>query len=111
MQTTEATIINDDASSGEDKKTSSTPHSVANTRRPAIGKKATKDKKGRKVGDDDITKAMDRMANARLETNKDRKLARSLEAEAEAWRVAFEERIYDGRRGEEVGIGGEEGDQ
>jgi hypothetical protein len=43
-----------------------------------IGKKAAKDKKGWKVGEDDIAKAMDRMANARLETNKDRKLARSL---------------------------------
>jgi hypothetical protein len=56
-----------------------------------IGKKASKDMKGRKVGDNDIAKAMDRMANARLEANKDKKLAMSLEAKAR--RVASEERM------------------
>jgi hypothetical protein len=41
--TSEATtIIDDDASSDDNKKRSSTPHSVANTRRPLLGKKAPK---------------------------------------------------------------------
>ena len=31
--------------------------------------------KGKKAGDDDIAKAIDRMANARLEYNEDKKLA------------------------------------
>jgi hypothetical protein len=80
-----ATIIDDDASSDENKKRSSTPHSVAFTKRPVLGRKAAKEK-GKKSGDDDIAKAMDRMANARLEYNKDKKLA-------EARRVALEERM------------------
>jgi hypothetical protein len=46
---------------------------------------------GRKARDDDITKAMDRIFNARLQANKDRKLARNLEAEAGARRAALEE--------------------
>jgi hypothetical protein len=54
--TGEATIINDDDSSDEGKKRRSTPHSVANTIRPVLGKKAAKDLKGEKVGDDDIAK-------------------------------------------------------
>jgi hypothetical protein len=46
--TGEATIIDDDASSEDDKKRSSTPHSVANTRRNILGKKEAKDLKGKK---------------------------------------------------------------
>jgi hypothetical protein len=41
--TGEATIIDDDASSEEGKKRSSTPHSVANTRRNVLEKKDAKD--------------------------------------------------------------------
>jgi hypothetical protein len=41
-----ATIIDDDASSDDNKKRSSTPHSVANTRRPLLGKKAPKEMRG-----------------------------------------------------------------
>jgi hypothetical protein len=91
--TGEATIIDDDASSEEGKKRGSTPHSVANTRRNMLGKKAAKDLKGKKAGDDDIAIAMNRIANARLQANEDRKLTRSLEHEVKAQRVALEERI------------------
>jgi hypothetical protein len=91
--TDEAIIIDDDASSEEGKKRSSTPHSVANTTRNVLGKKATKDMKGKKAGDDDISISIDRIANARLQANEDRKLARSLEHEVEVRRVALEERI------------------
>ena len=95
-----ATIIDDDASSDENKKRSSTPHSVAYTKRPVLGRKATKElMKGEKSGDDNIAKAMDRMANARLEYNEDKKLARTMAAEAEARRVALEERMASARRG------------
>jgi hypothetical protein len=87
------TIIDDDASSEDGKKRSSTPHSVANTRRNALGKKVAKDLKGKKTGDDDIANTMDRIAKARLQANEDRKLARSLENEVEARRAALEERI------------------
>jgi hypothetical protein len=48
-ETGEATIIDDDASSDEVKKRSSTPHSVPNTRRLVLRKKATKDLKGKKA--------------------------------------------------------------
>jgi hypothetical protein len=54
--TGEGTIINDDDSSDEGKKRRSTPHSVANTIGLMLGKKAAKDLKGEKVGDDDIAK-------------------------------------------------------
>jgi hypothetical protein len=56
-----------------------------------LGKKAANDLKGRKAGDDDIAKATDRIANARLQANEDRKLERNLEAEAEVRRAALEE--------------------
>ena len=71
MNATEAaTIIDDDASSDENKKRSSTPHSVAFTKRSVLGRKAAKElMKGKKSGDDNIAKAMHRMANARLEYN------------------------------------------
>nr|XP_051210993.1 FAM10 family protein At4g22670-like [Lolium perenne] len=53
--------------------------------------------KGKKAGDDDIAMAMERIANARLQANEDRKMARNLEKEAmdaiEARRAALEERI------------------
>jgi hypothetical protein len=91
--TGEATIIHDDASSEDSKKRSSTPHSVAKTRRNMLGKKAVKDLKGKKAEDDDIAKAMNRITNARLQANKDRKLTRSLEHEVEARRTALEERM------------------
>jgi hypothetical protein len=87
--TGEATIIDDDDSSEEGKKRSSTPHSVTNTRRNVLGRKAAKDMKGKKAGDDDIEIAMDRIANARLQANEDRKVARNLEQEAEARRAAL----------------------
>jgi hypothetical protein len=67
------TIIDDDDSSEEGKKRSSTPHSVTNTRRNVLGRKAAKDMKGKKAGDDDIAIPMDRIANARLQANEDRK--------------------------------------
>jgi hypothetical protein len=72
-ETREATIIDDDASSGDSKNRSSTPHSVPNTRRNMFGKKATKDLKGKKTEDDDIAKVMDRIANTRLQANEDRR--------------------------------------
>ena len=69
--------IDDDASSDENKKRSSTPHSVAFTKRPVLGRKAAKElMKGKKSGDDNIAKAMDRMANARLEYNEDKKVGK-----------------------------------
>ncbi|KAK1594926.1 hypothetical protein QYE76_027019 [Lolium multiflorum] len=53
--------------------------------------------KGKKAGDDDIAMAMERIANARLQANEDRKMQRNLEKEAmdaiEARRAALEERI------------------
>jgi hypothetical protein len=93
----EATIIDDDDSSEEGKKRSSTPHSVNNARKSVLGRKAAKDMKGKKAGDDDIAIAMERLANARLQANEDRKIARNLEKEAmdamEARRAALEERL------------------
>ena len=95
--TGEATIIDDDDSSDEGKKRSSTPHSVNNGRRNVLGRKTAKDMKGKKAGDDDIAIAMERIANARLQANEDRKVARNTEKEAmdaiEARRAALEERI------------------
>jgi hypothetical protein len=91
--TGEATVIDDDASSEEGKKRSSTPHSVANKKRNVLGKKAAKDLKGKKAGDDDIAIAMYRIANARLQANEDRKLEISMEHEVEARRAALEETI------------------
>jgi hypothetical protein len=95
--TGEATIIDDDDSSEEGKKRSSTPHSVNNARRNVLGRKAAKDMKGKKAGDDDIAVAMDRFSNARFQANEDRKAARNLEQESmeamEARRVALEERL------------------
>ena len=82
--------LEEDATSGDDNKRSSTPHSVANTRRPLLGKKAAKDMKGREDEDDDIAKAMESLVSARLEANEDRKAARTAEAEAEARRTALE---------------------
>jgi hypothetical protein len=99
------TIIDDDAPSDEGKKRISTPHSVANTRRPVLGKKAAKDLKGKKVEDDDIAKAMDMIANARLQENEDRKLSRNLDAEAKARSAALEERMAEN---EEKSLGLEE---
>jgi hypothetical protein len=58
-----------------------------------LGRKAAKDLKGKKAGDDDISIAMDMIANAGLQANEDRKLARNLEHEVEARRAALEERI------------------
>nr|XP_051229030.1 uncharacterized protein LOC127346810 [Lolium perenne] len=95
--TGDATIIDDDDSSDEGKKRSSTPHSVNNGRRNVHGRKTAKDMKGKKAGDDDIAIAMERIANARLQANEDRKMQRNLEKEAmdaiEARRAALEERI------------------
>nr|XP_051190157.1 uncharacterized protein LOC127303467 [Lolium perenne] len=95
--TGDATIIDDDDSSDEGKKRSSTPHSVNNGRRNVHGRKTAKEMKGRKAGDDDIAMAMERIANARLQANEDRKMQRNLEKEAmdaiEARRAALEERI------------------
>jgi hypothetical protein len=91
--TGEATIIDDNDSSEKGKKRSSTPHSITNTRRNMLGRKAAKDMKGKKARDDDIAIAMDRIANARLQANEDRKVARNLEQEVEAWRAALEERL------------------
>jgi hypothetical protein len=82
--TAAATIIDDDDSSGDDRKRSSTPHSV--TKRPVLGRKAAKELKGKKAGDDDITKSMEKMSKARVEYNVDKK-------EAEARRMAMEERL------------------
>jgi hypothetical protein len=45
--TGEATIIDDEDSSDEGKERSITPHSVTNTTRPVLGKKAAKDLKGK----------------------------------------------------------------
>jgi predicted nucleic acid-binding Zn-ribbon protein len=58
-----------------------------------LGRKAIKDLKGKKAGDDDIAIAMDRIANLRLQANEDRKVARNLEDEVEAQRAALEERL------------------
>jgi hypothetical protein len=95
--TSEATIIDDEDSSDKGKKRSSTPHSMNNARRSVLGRKAAKDIKGKKAGDDDIALAMERLANARLQANEDRKIARNLEKEAmyamEARRAALEERL------------------
>jgi hypothetical protein len=88
-----ATIIDDDASSEEGKKRSSTPHLVANARRNMLGRKAAKDLKGKKARDDDIAIAMDRISNARLQANEDRKVTRNLEHEVETRRAALEERL------------------
>jgi hypothetical protein len=94
--TGEATIIDEDASSDEDcKKRSSTLHLVAFTRRNVLGNKAAKELKGKKAEGDDIAKAMDAIANARIQANEDRKLARQLEHEAEARRAASEARMAD----------------
>jgi hypothetical protein len=75
------------------KKRSSSPHSIANTWRNTLGKRAAKDLKGKKTRDDDIANAMGRIAKARLQANEDRKLARSLDNEVEARRAALEESI------------------
>jgi hypothetical protein len=76
--TGEATIIDDDDdSSDEGKRRSYTPHSVNNARRNVLGRKAAKDMKAKKVGDDDIVIAMDRIANARLQENEYKKVARN----------------------------------
>nr|XP_051220971.1 uncharacterized protein LOC127339126 [Lolium perenne] len=95
--TGDATIIDDDYSSDEGKKRSSTPHSVNNGRRNVHGRKTAKEMKGKKAGDDDIAMAMERIANARLQANEDRKMQRNLEKEAmnaiEARRAALEKRI------------------
>ncbi|KAK1603679.1 hypothetical protein QYE76_027352 [Lolium multiflorum] len=96
--TGDATIIDDDDSSDEGRmKRSSTPHSVNNGRRNVHGRKTAKEMKGKKAGDDDIAMAMERIANARLQANEDRKMQRNLEKEAmdaiEARRAALEERI------------------
>ncbi|XP_071683654.1 uncharacterized protein [Lolium perenne] len=95
--TGDATIIDDDDSSDEGKKRSSTPHSVNNGRRNVHGRKTAKEMKGKKAGDDDIAMAMERIANARLQANEDRKMQRNLEKEAmdaiEARRATLEERI------------------
>ncbi|KAK1697248.1 hypothetical protein QYE76_013945 [Lolium multiflorum] len=95
--TGDATIIDDDDSSDEGKKRSSTPHSINNGRRNVPGRKTAKEMKGRKAGDDDIAMAMERIANARLQANEDRKMQRNLEKQAmdaiEARRAALEERI------------------
>jgi hypothetical protein len=48
--TGEATIIDDEDSSDEGKKRSSTPHLVNNARRNVLGRKAAKDMKGKKAG-------------------------------------------------------------
>jgi hypothetical protein len=93
MQLARQQIIDNNDSSEEGRKRSSTPHSVANTRRKMLGRKAAKDMKGKKVGDDDITIAMDRIANTRLQANEYRKLARNLEHKVEAQRAALEERL------------------
>jgi hypothetical protein len=70
---------------------------VNNARRNVLGRKAAKDMKGKKTGDEDIAIAMERIANARLQANEDRKVARNLEKEAmddmEARRAALEERL------------------
>jgi hypothetical protein len=62
-----------------------------------LGRKASKDMKGKKAGDDDIAIAMERLANARFQANEDCKIARNLEKEAmdvmEAQRAALEERL------------------
>jgi hypothetical protein len=86
-------MIDDNDSSEEGKKRISAPHSVANTRRNMLGRKAAKDMKGKKVGDDDIAIAMDRIANARLQANEYRMLARNLEHEVKARREDLEERL------------------
>jgi hypothetical protein len=91
--TGKATIIDDDDLSEEGKKRSSTPHSVNNARRNMLGRKAAKDLKGKKAGDDDIVIVMDRIANARLQANEDMKVARNLEQEVEARRGTLEERL------------------
>jgi hypothetical protein len=78
----EATIIDDEDASEQGKKRSSTPHSVNNARRSVLGRKAAKDMKGKKARDDDIAIAMERLANAGLQANEDRKIARNLEKEA-----------------------------
>jgi mRNA deadenylase 3'-5' endonuclease subunit Ccr4 len=89
----EATMIDVHATSDDDNKRSSTPHSVANTRRPWHGKKAAKDMRGRKTGDDDIEKGVEKLVNARLEANADRNMARSKEAKDETRMTALEERL------------------
>jgi hypothetical protein len=93
----EATIIDDDDSSEEGKMRSSTPHSVNNARKSVLGRKAAKDMTGKKAGDDDIAIAMERLVNARLQANEDRKIARNLEKEAmdamEARRATLEVRL------------------
>nr|XP_051197187.1 uncharacterized protein LOC127310564 [Lolium perenne] len=92
--TGEATTIDDDDSSDEGKKRSSTPHSVTNARRNVLGRKTAKDMKENKARDDDIEISMDRITNAKLQANEDRKVARNLEKEAmEARRAALEERL------------------
>jgi hypothetical protein len=50
VATEATTIIDDDASSDDNKKRSSTPHLVANTRRPLLGKKAPKEMRGEDRG-------------------------------------------------------------
>jgi hypothetical protein len=113
--TDDATIIDDDDSSDEGKKRSSTPHSVNNGRRNVLGRKTTKDMKGKKAGDDDIVIAMERIANARLQANEDMKVARNLEKEAMDAIYGGSESLFEGeacrQRGEEVGFGGEEESQ
>jgi hypothetical protein len=91
--TGEATIIDDNDSSEKGKKRSSTPHSITNTRRNMLGRKAAKVMKGKKARDYDIAIAMDRIANARFQANEDRKVARNLEQEVEVRRSALEERL------------------
>jgi membrane protein involved in colicin uptake len=50
--------------------------------------------KGKKAGDDDIAVSMDRIVNAGLQANEDRKVAKNLEKETmEARRAALEERL------------------
>jgi hypothetical protein len=70
---------------------------VNNARKSVLGRKAAKDMKGKKAGDDDIAIAMESLANARLQANEDRKIARNLEKEAmdamEARKAALEERL------------------
>jgi hypothetical protein len=93
----EATIIDDEDSSEKGKKRSSTPHSVNNARRSVLGRKAAKDMKGKKAGDDDVAIAMEKFVNARFQANEDRKIARNMDKEAmdamEARRAALKERL------------------
>jgi hypothetical protein len=87
--------VDDDTSSDDDGKRSPTPNSIAKTKRP-IGRRQFKEK-GRRAGDDEISKSLEAIVNVRKEMAEERKMARSLEKKenrlAEERKAVMDERM------------------